>query len=207
LGNGGEQIIVYSTAGESLIDLTYSDENGWPTEADGGGYSLVRILPSSANGDANDPLNYRSSVDLGGSPGGNDAINYASWKSANGVVNDTEDGDGDGLAAFKEYTDGGNVAVPDANRLPRSGAEAFTVNGTTSIYSTIHFSRRFAADDVTSIVETSPSVTTPAWSPGDVVFVGSTRQPDGSELVTYRAINALDKTSPLFWRVRQTVAP
>ncbi len=206
LGNGGEQIIVYSPTGESLIDVTYSDKNGWPTAADGDGFSLVRINPGSGN-DANDPRSYRSSVDLGGSPGGSDAINYPAWKSANGVVSDSEDGDGDGVSAFKEYTDGGNVAVPDANRIPLSGTEAFTVNGTTSIYSTVRFPRRFAADDVTLVVETSPSVTAPNWTSSNIVFVSSTRQSDGSEVVTYRATDPFDKSSPLFWRIRQTISP
>ncbi|MEO8353633.1 MAG: lamin tail domain-containing protein, partial [Chthoniobacteraceae bacterium] len=205
LSNGGEQIIVYSPTEETLIDVTYSDKNGWPTAADGNGYSLVRMLPGSGNGNASDPRNYRSSVNPGGSPGGSDAINYAAWKTANGVVSDSGDGDGDGFPAFEEYTHGGSVTVPDANRLPQSGAEAYTVNATTKIYSTVAFSDRFAADDVALLVETSPSLSTPNWTSNNVVFVSRLRQPDGSETVTFRAANPLTNAPHLFWRITQTI--
>jgi hypothetical protein len=66
LSNGGERISISDPSGRTVISVTYDDEGGWPVEADGDGYSLEII---DANGDPNDPANWRASMVLHGTPG------------------------------------------------------------------------------------------------------------------------------------------
>ena len=66
LANGGEQIALYDANGVKVVSVDYSDSNGWPTAADGGGASLEIIDPS---GDPDDPANWRASAAVNGTPG------------------------------------------------------------------------------------------------------------------------------------------
>jgi hypothetical protein len=64
--NKGETITVKDAAGRVMTSVTYDDENAWPISPDGLGDSLV--LDNLA-GDPNNPLNWRASIELYGSPG------------------------------------------------------------------------------------------------------------------------------------------
>lgn len=66
LDNGGERIAIKDSAGRTITSVTYDDQNGWPTAADGAGYSLEII---DAGSDPNDPANWRASAALKGTPG------------------------------------------------------------------------------------------------------------------------------------------
>jgi hypothetical protein len=66
LANGGERLALLDRQGRTVVSVDYDDANGWPPLADGGGYSL-EIL--DANGDPDDPANWRASARPGGSPG------------------------------------------------------------------------------------------------------------------------------------------
>lgn len=68
LNNAGETLVLTDLPAKSVIDsASYSDESGWPSGADGGGYSLV---PLSASRDA--AKTWRASFRLNGSPGADD---------------------------------------------------------------------------------------------------------------------------------------
>jgi hypothetical protein len=66
LSNGGEQIAAEHPLGVKLFDFVYDDISPWPLQADGQGPSLEVINPF---GDLNDPLNWRASQTIGGTPG------------------------------------------------------------------------------------------------------------------------------------------
>jgi hypothetical protein len=66
LDNGGERLALHDPTGRILDSVDYDDENGWPTVADGGGYSLEIIDPL---GDPDDPANWKASAVLKGTPG------------------------------------------------------------------------------------------------------------------------------------------
>ncbi|MFT5523194.1 MAG: hypothetical protein ACI9HK_001140, partial [Pirellulaceae bacterium] len=68
LANGGEGITVVGTGNTILQDFTYDDRLPWPITADGYGFSLVLIDPTT-NPDHNNPFNWRASGDVHGSPG------------------------------------------------------------------------------------------------------------------------------------------
>lgn len=66
LSNGGETIRLENAAGGVILNFTYDDGGDWPGRADGDGSSLEI---KEFRGDYNDPANWRSSSEYGGSPG------------------------------------------------------------------------------------------------------------------------------------------
>ncbi len=66
LNNGGERVAILDHNGEVVTEVTYNNKAGWPTAADGGGYSLELIDPY---GDLNSPANWRASTAPNGTPG------------------------------------------------------------------------------------------------------------------------------------------
>ncbi len=73
LSNGGEKIELKTGEGEIVISFTFSDENPWPEEADGEGYSLVSYQKNpTENPDLADY--WTISKNINGSPGLDDEI-------------------------------------------------------------------------------------------------------------------------------------
>lgn len=66
LSNSGEEIAIRLPNGAKLVSVTFGDRGAWPSQADGGGFSLELIDPS---GDPDDPGNWRASIRINGSPG------------------------------------------------------------------------------------------------------------------------------------------
>ena len=79
LSNNGERITLVDAAGLIIQDFSYNDNNPWPGSADGHGFSLVRIAPSS-DGDANLGIEWRPSVADGGSPAQSDSVPFTGNK-------------------------------------------------------------------------------------------------------------------------------
>ena len=66
LNNAGERIALFDAFGHTVFAVTYSPTNGWPAQANGGGYSLELV---DADEDPNDPANWRASTAPNGTPG------------------------------------------------------------------------------------------------------------------------------------------
>jgi hypothetical protein len=66
LNNGGELVAIVDASGRLVTEVTYNNAGGWPTAANGGGYSLELIDPY---GDLNSPANWRASSVVNGMPG------------------------------------------------------------------------------------------------------------------------------------------
>jgi hypothetical protein len=71
LDNSGERIVLTNILQDTIVSIRYNDREPWPESADGSGYSLV-TKEFNANGDQNDPANWRSSINIHGSPGKDD---------------------------------------------------------------------------------------------------------------------------------------
>ncbi len=71
LNNAGEILQLNHATGETLMVFEYSDDTPWPTGADGLGFSLVPVNPD-VNGDPGASDSWRTSSNLGGSPGSDD---------------------------------------------------------------------------------------------------------------------------------------
>jgi hypothetical protein len=65
--NGGEEVLLENGQGEEIIHFYYHDDSPWPTRPDGFGYSLVST-EYNPQGDPNDPLYWRASLLIDGSP-------------------------------------------------------------------------------------------------------------------------------------------
>ena len=66
LSNKGEKIEVIGADGSIIRRFKYDDSGNWPGRADGRGATLELIDPA---GDYEDPNNWRSSIEFGGTPG------------------------------------------------------------------------------------------------------------------------------------------
>ena len=66
LDNSGDVLRVLASNGQRIQSLEYDDSDEWPERADGSGSSLEPIDPTF---DLSNPANWRSSSEVGGSPG------------------------------------------------------------------------------------------------------------------------------------------
>ncbi len=118
LDNAGEAIEMRRADGSLLLNFSYDDAIPWPTIADGDGFSLELVAPSSLP-NLSDPLSWRASMaNNGGTPGNDAAISYATWKLANGNHADQDDIDGDGMTTQLEYFIGGNPQNAEQSLRP-----------------------------------------------------------------------------------------
>ena len=91
LADGGETVELVDALGVEIAKFEYSDDLPWPSSAAGDGYSLELINPAAPATDAADPIHWRSSRGIDGTPGGSDAATLAGWAAANGIVDLTLD--------------------------------------------------------------------------------------------------------------------
>jgi len=66
LDNDSDHIVLRDNAGGILAELDYQDSGKWPLAPDGAGYALAKFV---MRGDPMDPDNWRTSAQLGGTPG------------------------------------------------------------------------------------------------------------------------------------------
>ena len=139
LNNGGETITLVDATGQVIQSFSYNDD--WFNQTDGGGYSLIPISPALAL-DRNLPTSWRSSTSVGGNPNGSDAITFTGSATA--------DLDADGLNAFLEHALGTSDTIPNA-----SGLTSVAQNDGSWVVS---FSSQLNADDVVLSLETSDAL-------------------------------------------------
>ena len=204
LSNGGENIRivrVVGTTSTTLKDFTYNNDATWPASADGGGPVLVLIDPLS-NPDHTLGVNWRSSAASGGTPGVNDAYDYAAWAAANGVADTlgSGDDDGDGLANLLEYFFG--TSPTQYSGVPTTSVQTISVLGVPAEYLTIVFTRRIANDEVAFAVESSTDLALP-WTPA--VQVGNPiYNAAGTETFIFRHPAAKASNAQQYLRVKVT---
>ncbi len=160
LDNGGEQIALSSGA-LTLLEFTYDDLAPWPEAADGDGFSLVLIRPLS-NPDPSDPINWRSSVEIGGAPAASDATTLAGFTAANNIADPYSDHDHDGIATIIEYATGTRFDSPSNSRPLSAQIETFTDGVTNSDHIVLEYSFASGADDVELNPESSSDLS--AWA-------------------------------------------
>ncbi|MFC2137805.1 lamin tail domain-containing protein [Bacteroidota bacterium] len=71
LDNNGEKIVLVSPTLDTLCSIRYYDNDLWPDSVDGLGHSLVPMDLNPSN-DQNNPVDWRKSYNIGGSPGKDD---------------------------------------------------------------------------------------------------------------------------------------
>ena len=194
LSNGGEQLKLSFGAGIAIHDIDeYDDRAPWPIAADGSGPSLTLIDPDSIPGpDHNLATNWRASSATGGSPGSDEAgTDYSDWRSANGIIDDLGDGDGDDIPNLLEFALASDHTSPSSSDLPTAQIETVNIGGVDRDYLTLTFRHRPGATDLSYLVEFSDNLN--SWT-ANGVFVRSAPAEEGVTLETWRsALPATDK--------------
>lgn len=206
LNNTLEQIQLVTPTNDIIRDFTYRDSGLWPKSPDGDGPSLVLKRPlSTPIPDHDEPLNWRPSYAIGGTPGVSDETTYAAWATQNTVGAAADDFDLDGLSNFLEYALGSNPRVPSAGVLPVGSIKPISVSNVIGNYLTLTYTRSIGRDDATYFVEGQTDITAISWTAavqvGNPVF-----NENGTETLTFRyptPISAADTRQFLRLRVVQ----
>lgn len=184
LNNSGDSIILRDRSGFGIEQVTYADLPPWPTSADGDGYTLVRISPSTY---ADDALNWRASVAPGGNPGATDTERLAAWLIEHQVGDALASG-ADGIPALIKFATGLDIS---GEPLPNVALTPEPENNPPTMLVT--FRRRIAADDVTVELQTSSDMiswqTLVPGAPGAPIVFRQTHG-DGTESLTVRTAAA-----------------
>lgn len=198
LNNGGETLTLVNTTlptgMQTVASVNYGDDAPWPTAPDGNGYSLTLACTGPAL-DHNDPIFWRASVAIGGSPGTADGELLGDWLATNGLAAGQEatDLDFDGMAAIVEFAQGTDPNAAASFGYLSGGLQTFNVGGASETYQIIEFQRRKGADGVSVVTEISGDLVD--WSPaGQVVAFRDSATP-GTEIVTIRSPNPIS-TAP-----------
>ena len=193
LRNEGEQIVLRDAGGMAIRDFIYDVTFPWPEAAgDGSGFSLVLKDPLS-NPHHADPLSWRSSVDVNGSPGDDDSQPFTAAPST--------DQDGDGYNAFLEYamgtSDGSNTSIP-ALQL---GNEAIAGGGTEHL--AIEFRINLAAVGISYTLQTSADLSD--WDAANLIHLSTTNNGDGTATLKYQSTTPTNELSGKnFYRIQIT---
>ena len=200
LSNGGEAITLqYGLVTPAVFSFTYDDNPAlnWPAAPDGLGASLVRIAPENTTRNPSLGVNWRSSIAIGGSPGGDDRQSFSTWLTNNSETGALTDTEGDGLGNLLEYAFGGSPLADSHTLLPAAARQVIAANN----YLTLTFQRANIADDLTQTVEFSTDLAT--W-PISAVQVTSADNGNGTRTEVWRSSIIVDAAVNLFGRVRFT---
>jgi hypothetical protein len=194
LSNDGEQVILVNSSANVIKDFTYNDVEPWPVTADGDGFSLVLINPAD-NPEHSDPLNWRASVKIGGTPGGS---------GSNGqpfTGNPDDDEDHDGQSAFLEYGLGTDDNDATSRSYPGATVELLSVDGVSDDYIVFEFRKNSAAVGINYSIESAVNLA--AWqdATASFVFLSTTDNGDGSTTVRYRSATPTPPIARRFYRL------
>ncbi|MEW6158718.1 MAG: lamin tail domain-containing protein, partial [Verrucomicrobiota bacterium] len=103
LANGGERIQLAHAIGTPIFNVSYSDEAPWPQAADGNGFSIVPVNPN-LNPDPANPVHWRASAAIGGSPGRDDISANTGIVWINEVLTHTDPPQIDAIELFNPTT-------------------------------------------------------------------------------------------------------
>jgi len=116
LAGGSDQVRLFDQSGALIDSLQYDDEDPWPSGPDGTGYTLELV---NAEADNADPVNWATSIDLGGSPG-----------AVNGSIVSVDDEDKqipDSFHLYQNYPNPFNPSTQISFDLPQSSFTRLTV--------------------------------------------------------------------------------
>jgi len=193
LSNGGENLKLSLGQGTAIHEFVYDDNSPWPTDADGAGYSLAMINPTSGIDHA-DAANWQASATIDGSPGAANSVELDDWLALYGLSPGDEltDLDKDGMSVLVEYVTGNNPTSFDSNPF------SVALLGNDFQFG---YEKSRSATGVTVEVEFSDDLV--LWSPGN--FVNSTLLPGGKDLIVTSA--PPPATERRFARLKIVTAP
>ena len=171
-----------------LFSVTYQDDAGWPSDADGMGNTLILRDPSAPN----DQTSWRISTQTGGNPGTSDSDLFTG--------DATGDSNGNGITNLIEHT------LRDATGTyltPILGMMNFDNGSGPEDYHTLTYTYYHPVDNVTTKAEFSTDLTT--WPDDQMELTSLTVNPDYTVTVTYRSISPISDNEKGFLRVKAIV--
>jgi len=202
--SSGENLKLSLGNGTPIIEFIYRSDGLWPTEPNGGGYSLT-LDRVSETGPAShsDPLAWRASSVMGGTPGEDDHLDFESWAASVGLPEGalpTGDPDGDGLNNLLEYALASNPLQGSLGDSPTGSTGSLVVNGVSGNYLSLSFKRPSGVADVQYLVEFSADLS--SWDGEGAVRHSRVSHGDGTLLETWRVPSDVESQEQRFMRLR-----
>ena len=197
LSNGGEVITLLDDQGLTVFSFEYDDSEPWPTSPDEGGNSLVLSDPQL--GGVSNPVNWSSSITVGGSPGAAESVTaFSLWLKERGETDPLSVRQGEILNNLFTYAFGldvSNARPEDAVPSPE------VINLQSEDYLTIKYHKRISDPDITYEVEFSNDGAN--WSSEGLRLVPlpSKIVADGVEVVAFRMESPLNSLNNNFLRL------
>ena len=202
LDNGGETVEVRLPEAAPLpadpdllvaVDsVDYDDDAPWPTEADGDGPSLERLMPL---GFGSDPASWQVSAENGGTPGVVGAapsdwrdLYFTAAEIADPLISGPDaDADGDGIGNLAEHLMGTDPRDPDSRPL----FEAAVVEDGGEMYLELRHSRRNGVADFAIEYQLSDGLD--SWQAAGAMMqvTDVADQGDGASIVTARSTDTI----------------
>ncbi len=202
--SSGENLKLSLGNGTPIIEFIYGSDGLWPTEPNGEGYSLTLERVSATLPAAHaDPLAWRPSGVIGGTPGEDDHLDFESWAESAGLPEGTlptEDPDGDGLNNLLEYALGSNPLQPSLEDSPTASTGTLVINGIPGSYLSLSFNRPSGVADLQYVVEFSADLN--SWDGEGAVRHSRVSNGDGTVLETWRAPTDVESQQRWFMRLR-----
>ncbi|YCM43034.1 CotH kinase family protein [Verrucomicrobiaceae bacterium 227] len=192
LNNDGETIELLAGDGSVIRNFTYNDKAPWPESADGDGFSLVLVNPAG-NPDHADPLNWRPSVAINGTPAATDATTFSG--------NPLADLDADGTNALLEYAFKSSDTTSGDSLLPGAQLDSYNFGAGPVPALSFTFLRNLAADDLIYLVQLSDDLNDWDTDPGELVHTASMNNGDGTSSETYVMTAPISSATRIFVRL------
>ena len=211
LSNDGERVEILGESGSVIREFVYNDKYPWPEAADGDGYSLELIDPSS-NPDHAVAANWRASRGIHGTPDGTwSSFDFADWQGWNFTSEELEDPlisgpnadqEGDGRTNFAEFALG---TAPDDLITRTMIPTGIVVEDGGDEYLALIYNEWTGALGVTYTVQHSTDLANWQSGPAVVVEVGTpVDNGDGTITRTFRSTTPVSANDQQFLRLRMS---
>lgn len=209
LSNDGETLTLVASNASTIFSVNYADTGSWPNGPDGNGPALVLSYPGTSNPALGS--SWRQSSSANGSPGVDDRITFATWKTTQfpggGPNADAlADPDADGFVNMVECGLGTDPKFPNPlSDGPTATTVVFDAGIGPKPYLIFTVRKLRAAEELNWTAEGAEVMGTWSSSASVILPVGlATDNGDGTETRTYRAVKPVDAGGALFFRARVT---
>ena len=214
LNNGGEELVLLrpdrpdDVGGVIIVPkivvdvVNYRDSDFWPAAGDG-----VSLEKFNLEGFSDDPINWRPSADLGGTPGTTpEGLFYQLWEVQNftseelassGLTGCDDDFNGDGLPNLFAYAFGYD---PHLSPAPASLPQGGFFEDSDETFLTISYRRQQAAIDL--LYQPEYSTDLDSWAVSMAQIGSPVDNGDGTETVEFRSGQSTSEAEDQFMRVR-----
>lgn len=205
LSDTGELLQLMNGTHTVIHSFTYDDQSPWAETANGN--SLVLIAPTRQPPPVHsNPINWRSSMAIGGTPGAGHAGGFVTWRTDHGIAagEPVLDPDNDGRPNIVEYLQNTDPNSPNQMTGLTAAVESMEIGGNSNPYFVFRVLRRIDADDLEILVDTSGNLST--WIPNQTIFLGRQRETNTpTEWLRYRTAASIHGLDANYVRLRVRV--